>query len=89
MMAPPSGQTVTKNFDFWSTQKYSKVSKICSACVEIFLRVSYMLKPTVLSFSACWQAERVEILRFAEDEAFQTCVLKILETLPPKDDGIS
>ena len=26
-----------KNFDLWSTQKYSKVSKICSACSEIFL----------------------------------------------------
>ena len=46
-MAPTGGQTV----DLWSTQKYPKVSKICSACVGIFFRVSYMLnlmfKPTV------------------------------------------
>ena len=34
-------------FDLWSTQKYSKVSKICSACLSIFIRVSYMFKPTV------------------------------------------
>ena len=36
-----------KIFDLWSTQKYSKVSKICSACSSIFFRVSYMFKPTV------------------------------------------
>ena len=28
-------------------RKYSKVSKICSACAESFFRVSYMFKPTV------------------------------------------
>ena len=47
MVAPPGGQTVAKKFDLWSTQKYSQVSKICSAGVEIFFRVSYMFKPTV------------------------------------------
>ena len=47
MFAPPGGQTVTIKLDLWSTQKYSKVSKICSAYAEIFLRLSYMLKPTV------------------------------------------
>ena len=36
-----------KFFDLWSTQKYSKVSKICSACAGIFFRVTHMFKPTV------------------------------------------
>ena len=36
-----------KNFDLWSTQKYSKVSKICLACAGIFFRVTHMFKPTV------------------------------------------
>ena len=36
-----------KIFDLWSTQKYSKVSKICLACSSIFSKVSYMFKPTV------------------------------------------
>ena len=37
IMVPPGGQTVTKEFYLWSTQKYSKVSKICLTCVSIFL----------------------------------------------------
>ena len=45
-----------KNFDLWSTQKYSKESKVCSACAEIFLRVSYMLKPTV----DCFRGQELE-----------------------------
>ena len=40
-----------KFFDLWSTQKYSKVSKICSACAGIFFRVTHMFKPTVSSDS--------------------------------------
>ena len=47
MVAPPGGQTVAKKFGLWSTQKYSKASKICLACLSIFFRVSYMFKPTV------------------------------------------
>ena len=46
-MAPPGDQTVTKSFDLWSTQKYSKITKICSACAGIFFRVMHMFKPTV------------------------------------------
>ena len=37
----------SKIFDLWSTQKYSKVSKICLACSSIIFRVSYVFKPTV------------------------------------------
>ena len=44
-MAPPGGHSYKKNL----TKKYSKVTKICSACADIFLRVSYMFKPTVYS----------------------------------------
>ena len=48
-----------KNYDLWSTQKYSKVSKICSACVGIFFRVTHMFKPTVstLIFLGCGVAQ--------------------------------
>ena len=43
-----------KFFDLWSTPKYSKVSKICSACSSISFKVSYMLKPTVQSKRSLW-----------------------------------
>ena len=34
--APPGSRTVSKKFDFWSTQKCSKVSKTCSASAVIY-----------------------------------------------------
>ena len=40
-----------KNFDLWSTQKYSKVSKICLACAGIFFRVTNIFKATVRDIS--------------------------------------
>ena len=62
-----------KKFELWSTQKYSKVSKICSAGAEIFFRVSYMFKPIV---------HRVEEFRFADMRDslnYPSCAATILE----------
>jgi len=67
---PAQSEHIFDTFEyFWvehkSTQKYSKVSEICSACAGIFFRVTNMFKPTVLTLHSivylCFLLKRVSM----------------------------